>query len=628
MPKFASRFGCPALSVLFLAAAALGMIACGGNQPVTQTSDTGGNRTSPPQLVSITVTPAAPSTMVGSTQQLTATGSYSDHSSKDITSSVQWTSATATVASVSSSGLTAALSVGTSIITATVGSINGSTTLTVTVPALVSISVTPTAASLPLGLTQQFTATGSYSDRSTEDITSSVQWTSATTTVASVSSSGLATALAVGTSIIAAAVGSISGSATLTVTAPALVSIAITPEAVSLPLASTQQFTAIGTYTDKSTADLTDQIDWNTTRPQVAAISAAGLASPSQIGFTKVTATIDGISGTANLAVVGVPRYLYDLSDAGRDISRLTINASSGQPRYLGYQLTNEYDNIGFGCLSIDPSGKYAYVTSQVQDATTGADVDHVLAYSINAATGALTLLPGSPYTLTETIGCLQFLPGGNFAYATPAIGGVPNDLVTLAKDASGNLSVVNSITLPNSPAGLAVDPQGKFLYLTSEEITPGGTAYAYGYTIDSTTGGLTLIDGMPLQLPNNTAGQFSFNPSGDFLYMADGNGTAIKYFSVNRNSGVLTADADVVNPCVNPRTVRFSPDGQFAFTSCGTGGVVSFSVDHAGQLTPISTAPTKPPRKASPSIRRANSSIFYPIPNISRHTRSTRMAH
>ncbi|MGB7191339.1 MAG: Ig-like domain-containing protein [Acidobacteriaceae bacterium] len=461
---------------------------------------------------------------------------------------------------------------------------------------LVSIAVTPAAPSLLVGSTQQLTATGSYSDGSSQDITSSAQWTSATASVASVNSSGLATALSPGTSTVTASLGSISGSATLTVTAaaPTLVSISITPAAASVAVGSTQQFSAIGTYSDESTADLTRQVTWSVANSHVASISAAGLASAAQIGFTQVTAALDGISGTANLAVVGVPRYLYDLSDAGRDVSRLTINASTGQPRYLGYQSTNSYHNVSWGCLSIDPSEKYAYVTTQVQDSGTGADVANVLDYSINATTGALTLLPGSPYTLSEPISCIQFLPGGNFAYATPGIEGTGNHLVTLAKDASGNLSVVNSITLPSYPDGLTIDPQGKFLYVASEVITVGGNAYAYGYTIDSTTGALTPIDGTPLQLGVGTYGYFSFDPSGNFLYFADSADTAIRNFSVNRDSGALTASAGVVNPCVNPNAVRFTPDGQYAFTSCSTGGVVSFSVGSAGQLTPIATAPTK----------------------------------
>ncbi|HET8637699.1 MAG TPA: beta-propeller fold lactonase family protein [Acidobacteriaceae bacterium] len=202
--------------------------------------------------------------------------------------------------------------------------------------------------------------------------------------------------------------------------------------------------------------------------------------------------------------------------------------------------------------------------------------------------------MPGSPYTLTEAIGCLHFLPGGKFAYATPGIDEATPDLVTLAMDPGGKLSIINSIPLPSVPDGLAIDPQGKFLYIASEAITTNGASAAYGYTIDSTTGALTPIDGTPLQLPNTTYGYFSFNPSGDFLYLSYGSANTIAAYSVNRNSGALTA-AGAVSSCINPNALQFSPTGKYAFDNCADGGLVSFSVGADGQLTQIGIIPTQP---------------------------------
>ena len=51
-------------------------------------------------------------------------------------------------------------------------------------PTLQSIAVTPVNPSIAKGLTQQFTATGTYSDSSTANLTGSVTWASATTSVA------------------------------------------------------------------------------------------------------------------------------------------------------------------------------------------------------------------------------------------------------------------------------------------------------------------------------------------------------------------------------------------------------------------------------------------------------------
>jgi hypothetical protein len=85
----------------------------------------------PPSLTSITVIPANPSVPVGAYEQFTATLSYSDGSTKETTSSVSWSSATPSVATISNSGLATALAAGSTTITATLGSVTGSTTLSV-----------------------------------------------------------------------------------------------------------------------------------------------------------------------------------------------------------------------------------------------------------------------------------------------------------------------------------------------------------------------------------------------------------------------------------------------------------------------------------------------------------------
>ncbi len=170
-------------------------------------------------LVSIAVTPLDPTIPAGVPQQFAAIGTYSDASTANITSQVSWTSATTTVATIGSGGLASAVSPGTSTISASAGSTFGSTTLTVSTATLVSIAVTPPSPSIPAGTSQQFTATGTYSDASTVDLTSVVTWASATPSVATIGPAGLATGMSPGTSIISATQGGVAGSAALAVTA-------------------------------------------------------------------------------------------------------------------------------------------------------------------------------------------------------------------------------------------------------------------------------------------------------------------------------------------------------------------------------------------------------------------------
>jgi len=90
---------------------------------------------------------------------------------------------------------------------------------------LVSLAVTPTNPSIAKGLTQSFTATGTYNNGSTQNLTSSVNWSSTNTATATITAAGVATGMATGSTTIRAALGAITGSTGLTVTTtvPALV---------------------------------------------------------------------------------------------------------------------------------------------------------------------------------------------------------------------------------------------------------------------------------------------------------------------------------------------------------------------------------------------------------------------
>src|SRR5205814_1964948 len=111
-------------------------------------------------LTSITVTPADASIVDGSTQAYSATGTYSDSSTRDLTSTAAWTSSNTSVATIAAGGLATAASAGSTTIQAASSGITGSTTLTITPGSSISVAVSPGTASVqaPFG-TQQFTAT-------------------------------------------------------------------------------------------------------------------------------------------------------------------------------------------------------------------------------------------------------------------------------------------------------------------------------------------------------------------------------------------------------------------------------------------------------------------------------------
>jgi Bacterial Ig-like domain (group 2) len=168
---------------------------------------------------------------------------------------------------------------------------------------LSSISLSPTPVNLSAGQTQQLTATAKYSDGSTKDVSSSATWSSSTASVATVSVSGLVTSVAAGQVTIFAALSGVSGSEAVTVNPKALSSIAVSPSTANFPIGESRQYSASGTYTDGSAADLTSTVTWSSSAPAVAAVSTGGLVSGLATGTTTISASISGVTGTTGLTV-------------------------------------------------------------------------------------------------------------------------------------------------------------------------------------------------------------------------------------------------------------------------------------------------------------------------------------
>jgi len=253
-------------------------------------------------LSSIVVSPAASTLPVNTAQQFTAIGNYTNGSSADLTALVTWGSSSLNVATVSTSGLVTGAAAGSSNISASLGGISGSTSLTVSAPSLVSISVTPVGLTLGIGINQQYVATATYSDGTSADLTSGVTWTSSSPSVATVNSSGVATTVAAGQTTITASISGLNDTSTLTVVAAQLISIAVSPAVQSISAGTTQAFTAVGSFNDGST-QLLPSVTWSSSLNSVAAVDASGLATGVGTGTATITATSGSVSGTASLTV-------------------------------------------------------------------------------------------------------------------------------------------------------------------------------------------------------------------------------------------------------------------------------------------------------------------------------------
>jgi hypothetical protein len=381
-------------AVATITSAGLGAGVATGNTTIQATSGTitgsTGLTVTPPTLVSLAVTPANTSITKDTTQQFTATGTYSDGSTQNLTSSVIWSSTNTAVATITTAGLATGVATGNTTIQAASGTITGSTGLTVTTT-LVAIAVTPANASIAKGATQQFTATGTYSDGSTQNLTNSALWASTNPSVATINSTGRATGAGVGSTTIQATSGSITGSTGLTVTAPVLVSLAVTPPNPSIFNGGTQQFTATGTYSDGSTQNLTSSVTWTSTNTPVATITSSGLATGLATGTTTIQATSGSISGSTGLAVLA-PVVLVSLAvtPANASIAKGAAQQFTATGTYSDGSTQNLTNSVTW------TSTNSAVATITVSGLATGVSAGST---TIQAASGSITNSTGLTVT-------------------------------------------------------------------------------------------------------------------------------------------------------------------------------------------------------------------------------------
>ena len=282
-----------------------------GSATVTATvgaiSNTVSVSVTPAVPASIAVTPANPSIPAGFIQQFTATGTFTDNTTQDLTSTATWTSSAGNIATVDDTGFGSGLAAGTSTITATFGNVSGGTSFTVTPALLQSVTVSPQNVLMTNGTTYQLTATGHYSDSSSPNISSAATWSSTDSTIASVDNTGVVTGRKAGTVSITASLNGVSDSTTLTVANHTLQTIIVTPVNPTVNVGQITQFSATGYFADGTTQDLTKSAHWSTSSANVATInsgqSGGGLATPKAAGTVTITATFSGVSGSTSLTI-------------------------------------------------------------------------------------------------------------------------------------------------------------------------------------------------------------------------------------------------------------------------------------------------------------------------------------
>jgi len=254
-------------------------------------------------VASVTVTPASANLQTGQTVQLTATAR--DASGNPLSGRVMtWTSTNTSIATVNGTGLVSGAGAGSATITATSEGQSGTSTVTVTFVPVASVTVTPASASVQVGQTVQLTATprdangNALSGRA-------VTWSSTNTTVATVSGTGLARGATAGSATITATSEGQSGTSAVTVTVAPVATVTVSPAAAAIQPGQTVQLTA--TTKDANGNILTGRtVTWVSNSNAAATVSSSGLVTGVATGTALITATSEGKSGGAAIAV-GTP---------------------------------------------------------------------------------------------------------------------------------------------------------------------------------------------------------------------------------------------------------------------------------------------------------------------------------
>ena len=291
--------------------------------------------TTPAALTDLILSPTNASVAPGETQAFTATGTYTDGTTAIVpAASLAFSSDNLNVATIAADGVATGVNGGTTNIRATMGSIiSPAVVLKIVIPAPQSIAVTPALPSIAKGGTQQFTATGTYADSTTKDVTGLVAWSSNSVNV-TINPQGMATAAKVGVATVTATWdgGTPAGSTDMTVTGPVLTSIVISPDSVSVGLGAHQQYTAMGTYSDAVVKDITAESTWSSSDTAVAPVTLTGLANVVATSTTAVgiTATLDSItSNTAFLSALSTLPRVCDSPSIDMKVLVVTNTAAS-----------------------------------------------------------------------------------------------------------------------------------------------------------------------------------------------------------------------------------------------------------------------------------------------------------
>ena len=254
-----------------------------------------------PTTVLLTLTADNTSLPLGRTGQVTATVTYDDNSTEDVTKTVTWISSNAEVATVATetelAGLVITGKVGQTQIGAQLGNFIEYLTIDVTAPSVVSIKIESSKGyTLGLGQSVQLKAFATRSDETRTDVTNDISWICSDGSIALLNDTGdkgFLSTRAVGTITVTAKLGQIESSKQFEVSDAVPLSLELRADHRRIAVGTQTVVSAEGTYSDGSKRNLSTLVTWASSDTSAATINESGVVTAVARGESTITAVSD-----------------------------------------------------------------------------------------------------------------------------------------------------------------------------------------------------------------------------------------------------------------------------------------------------------------------------------------------
>jgi 6-phosphogluconolactonase (cycloisomerase 2 family) len=268
----------------------------------------------------------------------------------------------------------------------------------------------------------------------------------------------------------------------------------------------------------------------------------ANFDSADVVSYTVAPSGLLTLFGTTSTGAPGVNRpfsatmdpsgtYLYvgsDLTNANGAMQVYTINAGTLTAVGAAYPTGNTPLRT-----AVDSEDQFLYAPYPYDGYVGGYGIE---------ANGVLAAIAGAPFEFqagipTNAAYGIAIYPGGGFLYLGDYLA---NTVTAYAYNSNGILTELAApLAVGVQPESVAVDPSGRFLYVAN---TGDGTVTEF--SISPKLGTLTLIGTVPASgvasITSSTG--VSVDPSGQFVYVVNGDAPTISAFSIIQTSGALIA--------------------------------------------------------------------------------------